>query len=34
MIGQTETEREVLGESSEMRKVDRDTWWWNEEIQE
>jgi len=29
-----ETGRKVLGMSSGQRKVDKVTWWWNEEVQE
>ncbi|KAK3520310.1 hypothetical protein QTP70_020548 [Hemibagrus guttatus] len=29
-----ETGRKVLGVSSGRRKEDKDTWWWNEEIQD
>ena len=28
------TARKVLGVSSGQKKEDRDTWWWNEEVQE
>ena len=28
------TVRKVLGVSSGQEKEDRDTWWWNEEVQE
>ena len=28
------TARKVLGVSSKQRKEDKDTWWWNEEVQE
>ena len=30
----TDTERKVLGVSSKHRKGDKDTWWWDEEMQE
>ena len=29
-----ETVRKVLGVSSGQRKEDKETWWWNEEVQE
>ncbi|KAK3554412.1 hypothetical protein QTP70_023054 [Hemibagrus guttatus] len=29
-----ETGRKVLGVSSRRRKVDKETWWWNEEVQD
>ena len=29
-----DTARKVLGVSSKQRKEDKDTWWWNEEVQE
>ena len=29
-----ETARKVLGMSSKQRKEDKDTWWWDEEVQE
>ncbi|KAK3547415.1 hypothetical protein QTP86_018917, partial [Hemibagrus guttatus] len=29
-----ETERKVLGVSSGRRKEDKETWWWNEEVQD
>ncbi|KAK3518664.1 hypothetical protein QTP70_007151 [Hemibagrus guttatus] len=29
-----ETRRKVLGVSSGKRKVDKETWWWNEEVQD
>ena len=29
-----ETARKVLGMSSKQRKEDKETWWWDEEVQE